>query len=60
MTGLKRVWAALQGSPLDHPPKGEILITTEIAKEFPCHDLQAVLAYLNMDLVTFKIEKTCL
>lgn len=57
MTGRKRVWAALQGCPLDHPPKGELLITEEIIKGFPCPDLQAVLAYLNTDLVVLPITQ---
>jgi len=58
MTGRKRVWAALQGGPLDRPPKGEILITPEIAKEFPCPDINTVFSYLNVDLVTLQIDQT--
>lgn len=57
MTGRKRVWAAFQGSPLDRPPKGEILISPEIVKVFRCSDLQDVLAYLNTDLVVLPIER---
>lgn len=56
MTGRKRVWAAFQGSPLDRPPKGEILITPEIVKNFSCPDLQSVLAYLDTDLVVLPVE----
>lgn len=51
MTGRERVWAALRGGPLDRPPKGEILITPGLVREFPCPDLPAMLAYLNADLV---------
>ncbi|MDF9407697.1 hypothetical protein L7E55_04875 [Pelotomaculum isophthalicicum JI] len=57
MTGRKRVWAAFQGSHLDRPPKGEILITPEIVKEFRRPDIQTVLAYLNTDLVVLPIEQ---
>lgn len=57
MTGRKRVWAAFRGSPLDRPPKGEILITPEIVKGFPHPDLQAVLAYIDTDLVVLPIDQ---
>lgn len=57
MNGRERVWAAFLGSPLDRPPKGEILLTPEIVKEFSCPDLQTTLAYLNIDLVVLPVDQ---
>ncbi len=57
MTGRERVWAALRGGPLDRPPKGEILLTPGLVKEFSCPDLQSVLAYLNADLRVLPINQ---
>lgn len=57
MTGRKRVWAALQGNPLDRPPKGEIFIAPELLKQLPHPDLQAVLACLNADLVVLPVNR---
>lgn len=52
-----RVWAALNRNFADRPPKGEIVIDSELVRHFPVSNLEEVLAYLNADLVTLKIDE---
>ncbi len=54
----QRVWAALNKEKVDRPPAGEILITDEFIKQFTGGNLESVLACLNTDLVTLKINES--
>ena len=56
LSGREKVFAALQGRPLSSPPKGEILITDDLARRFAQPDLLSLLAYLQSDLVTFNTK----
>lgn len=53
----RRVWAALRKSNIDRPPKGEILIDQALQKQLPVGSLEAILAYLDADLVTLPINE---
>ncbi|MDD2586028.1 MAG: uroporphyrinogen decarboxylase family protein, partial [Syntrophomonadaceae bacterium] len=53
----RRVWAALKKSNIDRPPKGEILIDQALQKQLPAGNLEAILAYLDADLVTLPINE---
>lgn len=56
ISGREKVKAALNGSPLLSPPKGEILITKELIRRFDQPDLPSLLAFLQSDLVTFNTK----
>ncbi|MEL7568154.1 MAG: uroporphyrinogen decarboxylase family protein [Dehalobacterium sp.] len=56
-TSRKKVWSTLRGQPANSISKGEILITEDFMKNFSQPTLEAILSYLNADLVTLPIEE---